>query len=174
MSTPLGHRIYLGSKGMGDNSTFGKRMVPEAVEGPIRETRVTWRRLDCLNPRVHTVKTSGWAERLQPQLFFECWRREIGSSNDIVEGMGGNESPQGPERGRLHHSENVHHDRKAGLPTGREPYGDGDPIVVAGVTPRHGEWESHSQGEVGQVQKGFPRPTGMRNAEYPQVAGNLS
>jgi hypothetical protein len=99
MSTPLGHRIYLGPKGMGDNSMFGKRMVPEAVEGPIRETRVTWRRLDCLNPRVHTVKTSGWAERLQPQLFFECWRREIGSSNDIVEGMGGNESPQGPERG---------------------------------------------------------------------------
>jgi group II intron reverse transcriptase/maturase len=41
------------------------------------------------------------------------------------------------------------------LPTGREPYGDGDPIVVAGVTPRHGEWESYSQGEVGQVQKGF-------------------
>jgi hypothetical protein len=99
MSTPLGHRIYLGPKGMGDNSMFGKRMVSEAVEGPIRETRVTWRRLDCLNPRVHTVKTSGWAERLQPQLFFECRRVGIGSGNDIVEEMGGNESPQGPERG---------------------------------------------------------------------------
>src|SRR4029453_2598068 len=112
MSTPLGHRIYLGPKGTGDNSMFGKRMAPEAVEGPIRETRVTWRRLDCLNPRVHTVKTAGWAERLQPQLSFEHWRGGIGSSNDIVEGMGGSESPQGPERGRLHHSDNVHHDRK--------------------------------------------------------------
>jgi hypothetical protein len=99
MSAPLGHRIHLGPKGMGDNSMFGKRMVPEAVEGLIRETRVTRRRLNCLNSRVHTVKTSGWAERLQSQLFFECWRRGIGSSNDIVEGLGGNESPQGPERG---------------------------------------------------------------------------
>ena len=99
MSIPLGHRIYLEPKGTGNNSMLGKRMVPEAVEGPIRETRVTWRMLDCLNPRVHTVKTSGWAERLQSQLFFERRKREIGSGNDIVEGMGGNESPQGPERG---------------------------------------------------------------------------
>src|SRR5712691_195657 len=47
-------------------------------------------------PKGH--KTSGWAERLQPQLFFEYRRVGIGSGNDIVEGMGGNESPQGPER----------------------------------------------------------------------------
>ena len=56
MSTPLGHRIYLGPKGMGDNSMFGKRMVSEAVEGPIRKTRVTRRRLNCLNSRVHKSK----------------------------------------------------------------------------------------------------------------------
>jgi hypothetical protein len=35
----------------------------------------------------------------------------------------------------------------AGSPTGREPYGDGAPIVVAGVTPGHGGRESRPQGE---------------------------
>jgi hypothetical protein len=98
MSTPLGHRIYLGPKGMGDNSMFGKRMATEAVEGPIRETRVTWRRLDCLNPRVHTVKTSGRVERLQPRLSLGRRSIGIGFGNDIAKGLGGNEPPQGPER----------------------------------------------------------------------------
>lgn len=38
-------------------------------------------------------------------------------------------------------------ERNTRLPTGREPYGNGVLVVVAGVTPRRGEWESHSQGE---------------------------
>jgi hypothetical protein len=173
MSTPLGHRIYLGPKGMGDNSMFGKRMAPEAVEVPIRETRVIRRRLNCLNPRVHTAKTSGRVERLRPGVL-----RILELKNKLRKrhrrGLDGNEPSQGPERGAYLTLTPSITDRKAGLPTGREPYGDGDPIVVAGVTPRHGEWESHLQGEVGQVRHGFPRPTGMRNAEHPQVAGNLS
>ena len=41
--------------------------------------------------------------------------------------------------------------RKMGLPTGRESYGDGVPIVVVGVTSHQGERESRSQGEVEQV-----------------------
>ena len=32
MSQPMGRRIHLGPKGMGENSTFGKRMSREAVE----------------------------------------------------------------------------------------------------------------------------------------------
>jgi len=72
MSIPLGQRTYLRPKGMGNNSMFGKRMVPEAVKEPIRMTRVTRRRLDCLNPRVHTVKTSGRVERLQSRLSSGC------------------------------------------------------------------------------------------------------
>jgi hypothetical protein len=99
MSTPLGHQTYLGLKGMGDNSMFGKRMVPEAVEVPIRKTRVTWRRLNYLNPRDHTVKTSDRVERLQPRLSFGCRRLGIRFGKDIAEGLGGNEPPQGPERG---------------------------------------------------------------------------
>jgi hypothetical protein len=39
----------------------------------------------------------------------------------------------------------------AGSPTGREPYGDGVPIVVVGVTTDQGRRESRLQGEGGQV-----------------------
>jgi len=38
-----------------------------------------------------------------------------------------------------------------GSPTGREPYGDGGPVVVVGVTPGQGRRESRLQGEGGQV-----------------------
>ena len=34
---------------------------------------------------------------------------------------------------------------------GREPHGDGGPVVVAGVTPGQGGRESRLQGEGGQV-----------------------
>ncbi len=51
----------------------------------------------------------------------------------------------------------------AGSPTGREPYGDGGPVVVAGVTSRRGGRESPPQGEGGQVTD-TTRPRGMRNA----------
>ena len=39
----------------------------------------------------------------------------------------------------------------AGSPTGREPYGDGVPIVVVRVTPHQGGRESRPQGEGAQV-----------------------
>ena len=39
----------------------------------------------------------------------------------------------------------------AGSPVGREPYGDGGPVVVAGVTTGQGGRESRPQGEGGQV-----------------------
>lgn len=35
---------------------------------------------------------------------------------------------------------NVIYDHTAGLPKGCEPYGNGDLIVVVGVTPHHGGW----------------------------------
>jgi len=38
-----------------------------------------------------------------------------------------------------------------GSPKGREPYGDGAPVVVAGVTTRQGGRESRPQGEGVQV-----------------------
>jgi hypothetical protein len=44
----------------------------------------------------------------------------------------------------------------AGSPVGREPYGDGGLVVVAGVTTGQGGRESRLQGEGGQV-IGHPR-----------------
>ena len=40
-----------------------------------------------------------------------------------------------------------------GSPNGREPQGDGGPVVVAGVTPGQGGRESRPQGEGGQVMR---------------------
>ena len=57
-----------------------------------------------------------------------------------------------------------------GSPTGRESYGDGGLVVVAGVTPGQGVRESRLQGEGGQV-TGHPGPGGMRNAERRNGAG---
>jgi hypothetical protein len=49
-------------------------------------------------------------------------------------------------------------------PTGREPHGDGVPIVVVRFTPHQGGRESRPQGEGAQA-TGYRRPGGMRNAE---------
>ncbi len=57
--------------------------------------------------------------------------------------------PIKPRTDTLNHPRNVTYDRTAGLPTGREPYGNGNPIVVDGVTTIQGDWESQSQGEGG-------------------------
>ena len=50
-----------------------------------------------------------------------------------------------------------------GSPVGREPYGDGGPVVVVGATTHQGGRESRPQGEGGQV-IGYSKPEGMRNA----------
>ena len=42
--------------------------------------------------------------------------------------------PIKPRKDTLSHPDNVIHDCTAGSPKGREPYGDGDSIVVGGVT----------------------------------------
>jgi hypothetical protein len=49
-------------------------------------------------------------------------------------------------------------------PSGREPQGDGVPIVVVRVTPHRGGRESRPQGEGAQA-TGCRTPGGMRNAE---------
>ena len=51
-----------------------------------------------------------------------------------------------------------------GSPKGREPYGDGVPVVVAGVTTGLEVRESRNEGKGAQVIMGFRRG-GMRNAE---------
>ena len=55
--------------------------------------------------------------------------------------------PIKPRKDTLRRPDNVDHDCTAGSPTGREPYGDGNSIVVGGVTTTQGSWESQPQGE---------------------------
>jgi len=55
--------------------------------------------------------------------------------------------PIKPRKDTLSRSDNVIHDCTAGSPMGREPYGDGNSIVVGGVTPTQGGRESRPQGE---------------------------
>jgi hypothetical protein len=52
----------------------------------------------------------------------------------------------------------------AGSPTGRESYGDGGLVVVAGVTTCRGGRESRLQGEGGQVTRTLRKLGVMRNA----------
>ena len=59
----------------------------------------------------------------------------------------GSVRPIKPRTDTLSHPDNVIHDRTAGSPKGREPYGDGNSIVVGGVTSTQGGWENQPQGE---------------------------
>ncbi len=52
--------------------------------------------------------------------------------------------------GTLPHPNNVAYDCTAGSPARREPHGDGDAVVVGGVTTIHGGWESQPQSEERQ------------------------
>ncbi len=52
--------------------------------------------------------------------------------------------------------------RNMGSPKGGDPYGDGVPMVVDGVTSIQGERESRLQGEVGQVSQWFWKPCQVR------------
>ncbi len=58
----------------------------------------------------------------------------------------GSELVQGDGPGRLRHARYVWRKRNSGWPTGREPYGHGGSVVVAGVTPRRGGRESRLHG----------------------------
>src|SRR5215212_6882478 len=69
----------------------------------------------------------------------------------------------GPPPSRSH----VQHRGNAGSPTGREPYGDGAPVVVGGR-------ESRSQGEGEQVSGTVSPRGGMRNAERRNLPGRRS
>ena len=64
----------------------------------------------------------------------------------------------------------VRQGRTRDQPSGREPQGDGVPIVVVGATTHQGGRESRPQGEGAQV-TGHLKPGGMRNAERRNGSG---
>jgi len=57
--------------------------------------------------------------------------------------------PIKPRTDTLNHPRYVLCDRTTGSPKSREAHGDGNLIVVSGVTTTHGGWESQPQGEGG-------------------------
>jgi hypothetical protein len=59
--------------------------------------------------------------------------------------------------GGLRRARDVQRSRTAGSPTGREPYGDGVPVVVAGVTTCQGGRESRATGRRGTGDRGVQR-----------------
>ena len=69
--------------------------------------------------------------------------------------------------GGLRRARDVQRRRTAGSPTGREPYGDGVPVVVAGVTTCQGGRESRATGRRGTGDRAVQRweVCGMQNAE---------
>src|SRR3954471_9984225 len=112
-------------------------------------TRGIWGKLDCLKPNLQSMQV--------PIRRKDLWNRRRALRRN--EGC----MTQPPERGATP-SEGVEGDEwaayvtlprttrtNAGSPVGRESYGDGGLIVVAGVTTGQGGRESRSQGEAGQV-----------------------
>lgn len=115
-----------------------------------RGARVIWRRLDCL------IAQSPADARTRPSE--EAPETGATFCDGIV-----SRPTQPLERGAMP-SEGIEGDEwdayvtlgrttgtNAGSPTGREPYGDGVPVEVVGVTTHRGGRESRPQGEGAQV-----------------------
>jgi len=111
------------------------------------KTWMIWVKLNCL-------KSSGKLETSAPS----TQRLRSSPDSSILKGSRVAKSscreqwsvrPIKPRKDTLSHPDNVHCDCTTGSPKGREPYGDGNPIVVGGVTTTHGGWESQLQGKGG-------------------------
>jgi hypothetical protein len=112
-------------------------------------TRVIWRRLDCLKPNLQKmevhIRRKDARNRRRP-----CRQSGIRTVQPPGPGAMPSEGIQGDEWDAyvtLPRATGTN----VGSPTGREPHGDGGPVVVAGVTPGQGGRESRPQGEGGQV-----------------------
>jgi len=131
-------------------------------------TRVIRRRLDCLKPNLQKMKVhirrKDVRYRRRP-----CDGEEDRPSQPLGPGAMPSEGIEGDEWDAyvtLLRATGTN----VGSPTGREPYGDGGLVVVAGVTSGQGGRESRPQGEGGQV-IGHRESGGMRNAECRNGAG---
>ena len=85
---------------------------------------------------------------------------------------GGQRAHSRERTGRLRHARYVQRKRNSGSPKGRQPYGDGVPVVVVGVTPHQGERESRLQGQVAQVSTINQERRGTRNADSRSLTGD--
>jgi hypothetical protein len=110
-----------------------------------RGTRVIWRKLDCLKPSLQTTERLASAGKTPETGAMLCDDIPLVSTQPSERGALPSEGNQGDERdayvtlGRMTGT-------NAGSPAGREPHGDGGPIVVVRVTPHQGGRESRPQG----------------------------
>ena len=113
-----------------------------------RGTRVSWRRLDCLNPNLQRTQFTsiGTTPETDARLVLTVLVRPGHPSR---RGAMPSEGIEGDEWGAYH---TLHRttETNVGSPKGREPYGDGVPVVVAGVTTCQGGRESRPQGQGAQ------------------------
>jgi hypothetical protein len=151
---PLGHRTYLAAKAKGENSMFGKAEFGETIEPSVRRDPDGMVNARLREPKYPNRKQPGLDKMVDIQGFqmrqgLSYWRDrgEVvvlapntlhGSWVSIRNLKGTNWAPTAVL--------NVTQARNAGLPTGREPYGNGAPVVVRGR-------ESRLHGEGGQVSR---------------------
>lgn len=115
-----------------------------------RKTRAIWPKLDCLQPNLQPVKVRTHRNdarnrcptmsRLEPGAGATSVVRGRRPARTVKE-MSGRPTSRSIRTTKTN----------AGSPVGREPYGDGVPIVVVGVTSHQGGRESRQQGEGAQV-----------------------
>ena len=153
-----GTRACQGSGGRRQASAGGVPQDPRdmakagLLQAQFPEVKVRTRRNDACNRR----RVMPGHEPVGPGNFRGTERRPVRAVKEM----------SGRPTSRCH----VQRGRTAGSPTGREPQGDGVPVVVAGATTCRGGRESRSQGEGAQVIM-MSAVGGMRNAERRNSAG---
>lgn len=160
---PQGQPAYLTVKTKGENSMLVKRWRSENVkgraaqdpDGMVKPRLVESQMPSCQSHRSDTTFTT---PILPGFWLYSMTKIESCVINDLTDEMLSGEAgvmfhAQGIERDTCSRPRYVQFVRNTGSPKGREFYGDGAAIVVAGVTPRRGTRESRVQGEVQQAGK---------------------
>jgi hypothetical protein len=146
----LGLMADLDPKGEGDQSMPGKRWPCPGVRargavGPA-EYGESWIASSLISRRCKPPSTGKTSEPVPcPALVFRIRRRNLRSTERCP--MRAFKEMSGPPTFCSTRTTRTN----AGSPTGRESYGDGGLVLVAGVTTCQGVRESRTQGEAGQV-----------------------
>jgi hypothetical protein len=146
----LGRLTDLEVKAEGDKSMSGKRWPSGGVQGGVPQGPRDMARAglpEAQSPvvNVRTRRNDAWNRRrvmsgrepVSPDNFRDAQRRPVRA----VKGMNGRPTSRSIRTARC----------TTGSPTGREPRGDGVPMVVAGVTTGREARESRDEGERAQV-----------------------
>jgi hypothetical protein len=151
----LGPMTYPDPKGERNNSMSAKRRSCLGVRVMRRGTRVIWPKLDL--PESQSPDDGTWRP---PE------RHMLPAPRSATASFAGCRNLRGVERcpvraikemsGAPKSRSDVQQRRTRDQPTGREPHGDGVPIVVVRFTPHQGGRESRPQGKGAQV-TGHPR-----------------